>query len=258
MVAGVSLGLLYSTQSGSAMRAVFPSGSLPAIPYLRSALASFSDILVLLALTSLAARRTPSAMLGLAGLGARFWSPLRWSLLIFVPASLVALVIAGWPVAPAPAELIWQVVLGPFTEELVYRGLAIGVLMRLCGWALLPACLWPALFFGMAHLWQGSDLGSIAGVAAITGAGGLLFGWLFVRWGYNLWPAILLHVGLNGLWTVFALGEDAVGGWFGNALRLAVVVAAVATTLRLAPPATVSTSATAELRATDRDAGPLP
>ena len=91
--------------------------------------------------------------------------------------------------------------------------------------------LLPALLFGLVHAGQGSDLGSVAGIVAITGLGGLLFGWLFVRWGFNLWPPILLHVGLNSLWIVFALGETALGGWLGNGLRLAVVIGAIVLTL---------------------------
>lgn len=91
------------------------------------------------------------------------------------------------------------------------------------------------MFFGGAHLLQGSDLGSLAGVVAITGIGGVLFGWLFVRWGHNLWPPFLLHAGLNGLWSVFDLGEDALGGWLGNGLRLGIVAIAIATTFWLAP-----------------------
>jgi membrane protease YdiL (CAAX protease family) len=31
------------------------------------------------------------------------------------------------------------------------------------------------------------------------GFGGLLFGWLYVRWGFNLWPAFFVHAGLNTL-----------------------------------------------------------
>ena len=74
--------------------------------------------------------------------------------------------------------------------------------------------------FGLVHATQGQDPASIAGIVAITGLGGLLFGWLFVRWDFNLWPPILLHIGMNSLWIVFALGDDALGGWLGNALRL--------------------------------------
>lgn len=235
IVGAVSFGLFYTTQSGGFLRFLFPVGSLPDVPYLRSAMAAASDVLVLVTLVCLAAWRPPGAALGLAGLAAPVRAPLRWSLWIFLPASLVAVAVAGGLASTTPADVIWKVLLGPFSEELVYRGVAVGALMRWCDWKLLPACLWPAIFFGGAHLWQGSDLASTVGVVAITAAGGLLFGWHFVRWGYNLWPAVLLHVGLNGLWTLFGLGDNAVGGWFGNVLRLLVVVAAIVTTLRLKP-----------------------
>jgi hypothetical protein len=44
-----------------------------------------------------------------------------------------------------------------------------------------------------------------------------------------------LHVGLNALWLIFDLGENAIGGWLGNGLRLSVVVTAIAATFWLAP-----------------------
>ncbi|MCR5873053.1 CPBP family glutamic-type intramembrane protease [Phenylobacterium sp. J426] len=106
----------------------------------------------------------------------------------------------------------------------------------------------PALMFGLVHAGQGSDPASIAGVVAITGLGGLLFGWLFVRWDFNLWPPILLHVGMNSLWIVFALGENALGGWLGNALRLGIVVGAVLLTLRMTPAGAPAPSASASPR----------
>ena len=128
-------------------------------------------------------------------------------------------------------DLFWQGVGFPVIEEVIYRGLAVGALILWAGWRWWAACLLPALLFGLVHAGQGTDLGSVAGIVAITGLGGLLFGWLFVRWDFNLWPPILLHVGMNSLWIVFALGETALGGWLGNGLRLAVVAGAVVLTL---------------------------
>jgi hypothetical protein len=193
-------------------------------------------VLVMLVLAMIAARRGPRAILALSGLGAPCRQPLRWALLIFAPALLLCLAVAPIATGLRAADLLWLALGGPITEELVFRGLAIGLLMRLGGWRWLPACLWPAFFFALAHIWQGSGLLDTLGVAGITAAGGLLFGWLFVRWGFNLWPPILLHVGLNSLWLIFDLGDNAIGGWFGNALRLAVVAAAIVATFRLAPP----------------------
>ena len=73
----------------------------------------------------------------------------------------------------------------------------------------------------------------VLGIVAITGLGGLLFGWLFVRWGFSLWPPIFLHMGMNSLWIAFDLGENAIGGLLGNVERVVVVVLAIALTLWL-------------------------
>lgn len=54
-------------------------------------------------------------------------------------------------------------------------------------------------------------------------------------WGFNLWTAVLLQVGLNSLWLVLELGETALGAWLGNILRLAVITIAVGATFWLAP-----------------------
>lgn len=91
------------------------------------------------------------------------------------------------------------------------------------------------LFFDVVHAGQEQDLGSMLGVVAVIGTGGLLFGWLFVRWNFSLWPPILLHIGLNGLWLIFGPGNDAIGGLVGNGLRLGIVLVAIVVTIRLAP-----------------------
>ena len=58
-------------------------------------------------------------------------------------------------------------------------------------------------------------------------------------WGVSAYIAgfMLLHIGMNTLWTTFAFGDDAVGGWLGNALRLLTVATALIATRWLAPPA---------------------
>jgi hypothetical protein len=66
-----------------------------------------------------------------------------------------------------------------------------------------------------------------------------LFGWLYVRWGYNLWPAVFLRAGLNGVWTFIALGENALGGEFGNIVRFGTAPLAIVVTL----PMTARTNA---------------
>jgi membrane protease YdiL (CAAX protease family) len=240
VVALLSLGLAWTVVSGDLLRpwlrAHLPASMLET-PYLASALISAADLVVLALLVALALRITPWRVLAGAGLTAPIARPLAWSLVWLVPGLVAASLLATPVETVTAADVAWLALGGPISEEIVYRGIAVGVLVRACGWHWLPACLWPALFFGVVHAGQGQDLGSTLGIVAVTGAGGLLFGWLFVRWDFNLWPPILLHVGLNGLWLVFGLGDDAIGGLVGNGLRLTIVLVAILATIRLAPGA---------------------
>lgn len=232
VVAGaVTAALIWTTVSGQAVR---PLLSGVQTPYLASVLVNLSDVAVMGVLLMLSARAGPRRVFGLTGLEAPVVRPLLWAAVLFVPAVAVAAVSAPVSREFTAPDLFWQGVGFPMIEEVVYRGLAVGALILWAGWRWWAACLLPALLFGLVHAGQGTDLGSVAGVVAITGLGGLLFGWLFVRWGFNLWPPILLHVGLNSLWIVFALGETALGGWLGNGLRLAIVAGAVVLSLAMA------------------------
>jgi uncharacterized protein len=229
----VMAALLYACFSGNIMRFAFVNEYFP---YMRSLLATLSDIAFMLIAVSIAAACHPKTLIALSGVLAPIKRPLLWAVIIFLPVLLICLTTAPIAQGFETADVLWKSVAGPMTEEFFYRGLAIGILMWICRWPFIAACLCPAAFFGAVHIWQGSDLGSAAGVIAITAAGGILFGWLFVRWNYNLWPPIFMHVGLNSLWLVFDLGQNAIGGWLGNTMRLAVVLAGIACTFWLAPP----------------------
>lgn len=233
LVAGaVGLGLLWTTFSGPVLR---PHLAGIQTPYLASFLVNLSDVVVMAALVMLAGRKGPLALWKMAGLAASPVKPLIWGAIILVPAAVAAALMA--PVASdlSGNTLLWQGGIFPVIEEVVYRGLAVGALVMLAHWRWWAACLAPALMFGIVHMAQGQNPMDAAGIVAITALGGLLFGWLFVRWHFNLWPPILLHVGLNSLWIVFALGETALGGWLGNGLRLAVVVAAIVLSWKMMP-----------------------
>ena len=229
LVAGsVVAALVWASFSGDVLR---PHLRGVETPYLASVLVNLSDLVVMAGLLMLAGRARPGRVFGLTGLRAPIVRPLIWSAALFVPAVIIAAVSAPVSSEVTGLDLFWQGVGFPVIEEVIYRGLAVGALILWAGWRWWAACLLPALLFGLVHAGQGTDLGSVAGIVAITGLGGLLFGWLFVRWDFNLWPPILLHVGMNSLWIVFALGETALGGWLGNGLRLAVVIGAVVLTL---------------------------
>ncbi|MBI1394246.1 MAG: CPBP family intramembrane metalloprotease [Alphaproteobacteria bacterium] len=230
----VAAGLVWTQFSGDAARMIAPEG-VAGIPYGRSILASFSDVVVLAALICAAARIGPGRLGRLSGLNAPVIRPFVVLGVIFAAAAAVCVAVAPLADDLRTADVLWLGVGGPVTEEIVFRGLALGALIGIAGWRFLPAALAPAAVFGLAHAAQGNAPVDSAAIVAITGVGGLLFGWLFVRWGFNLWPAIFAHAGMNALWVVFALGETAIGGWFGNGLRLALVALIILSAVWLAP-----------------------
>jgi hypothetical protein len=230
IAAAVVLALAWSVFSSDVLKAI---GMSSLFPYSRALVATLSDIAVMLLLVGLAAAHSPGRLLRLSGVIASPAKPFVWSALFFGPALVAAILLGTIASDFTGPDVVWKGIAAPFFEELLYRGLAIGALMRLAGWRLLPACLLPAIFFGAIHAYQGGTAQEIAGAVAITGIGGLYFGWLFWRWHWNLWPAIFVHMGLNLIWMVFALGETAIGGWLGNALRAAVILASVLLTIRM-------------------------
>lgn len=232
VAAAVGIGLVWTTFSGPLMRPLLGGFE---VGYGRAVLTNLADLGVMGTLLGLAATAGPRRLFELVGLAAPFARPLIWAAALLAPVAVVAALTAPVSGDFNGLDLFWQGVGFPVLEEIVYRGLAVGALIRWAGWRWWAAALAPAVMFGLVHAGQGSDPASIAGIVAITGLGGLLFGWLFVRWAFNLWPPILLHAGMNSLWIVFGLGENALGGWLGNALRLAIVAGAVLLTLRAVP-----------------------
>jgi membrane protease YdiL (CAAX protease family) len=147
---------------------------------------------------------------------------LGFGLLVTVPMAVV--LPFGALDLPTLDVLVGAVLLGPFAEEVLFRGFLMGRLRR--------AGLRPALAigisaaaFGLAHVqhsdlllvrvlvtpvlggWQGSFLDQAVGQMVVTAGGGALFGWIVYRWG-SLWPAIGLHACINLWWSLGGAGAD--------------------------------------------------
>ncbi|MEM1194530.1 MAG: CPBP family intramembrane glutamic endopeptidase [Pseudomonadota bacterium] len=166
----------------------------------------------------------------ICGLAKPFAAPALFGAILFVPAFASLWIIVG-PASNLDAqELLFGGLVFPFYEEVIFRGLAIGVLMMHFRWPFLIAALVPSLFFGAFHMYQGDSLQESLGIALITGIGSVWFGWIYWKWDFNLWPAIWLHAGLNTAWALFALGDNAMGGELGNAVRIAVIAGSIALT----------------------------
>lgn len=223
----VMVALALSTQTGELGRALMPDPPF-GLPLLRLVLVAAFDVALLLAAVRLTGVR-PGAAWASAGLtGAPLRGPLAAAAVIFLPATVWAHLAAGGLAEVDLQSLAWGAVGAPVSEEILYRGLALGVMVRLCGLPFWPSLFAPAMIFGLAHLWQGETLADTLGVVAITGLGGLFFGWLWRAWGWNLWPPILAHAGLNALWSLYDLGANAVGGLEGNLVRIAVIAGWIA------------------------------
>jgi len=134
--------------------------------------------------------------------------------------------------APDRGELLLFCFVGPFVEEVFFRGFLFRQLRRWAGLPFVYAALLSSLVFGAEHFEQADTLMGSLMNSGITFGGGFLFCWLVERWG-SVWPGYFIHAGLNIVWTLFTLGDNAVGGTMGNLARLATIVVAIAGTLAL-------------------------
>jgi len=158
------------------------------------------------------------------------------SCLLAITAALAVLLFAGARRVPQPIDsLLLFGVVGPFVEELLFRGFLFRQMRRWAGLPFLAAALIASLLFGAVHFDQGDTLADSLMNSGITFLGGLLFCWLVERWN-SIWPGFLIHAGLNLLWSVFTLGDNAVGGAMGNLARLATIVVALTATIAIPRP----------------------
>ena len=80
-------------------------------------------------------------------------------------------------------------------EEVVYRGFLVTYSAELFGdsiWGVVGTLLFPAVSFGLAHIYQGTH--AVLKIVAMA----LLFGFFFYRTG-SLWPLILLHTAIDAV-----------------------------------------------------------
>ena len=111
-------------------------------------------------------------------------------------------------------SILGTAVLGPFAEEILFRGLLLGHLIAIARWRPAPAVVLSASLFTLAHLTGEISMPMLASVFA----GSLVFSWLFVRW-QSIWPAVHLHAMINFYWDV---SPTTIGIWHAVALALAV------------------------------------
>lgn len=114
-----------------------------------------------------------------------------------------------------------------FFEELYFRGFLFGQLYRYTGLGFLLSAFLGALLYAAFHLFTGADVVEFALVFLITFVSGLIFGWVYVEWDYNLWVPVFLHMFINLSWEMFDIEENSYANW----IRLATVVVFIVLTV---------------------------
>ena len=139
---------------------------------------------------------------------------------------------ANFNVSWSWSTVILSCAMAALGEEVLYRGFFFGQLHRRVGLPFVLAAGASAIFFGIGHLYQGNGWAQTAGIFAVTFAGALWFSWLYKSWDNNLWVPIGLHFLMNLYWSIFQVGDNALGGMLPNVFRAATIAITVWLTLR--------------------------
>lgn len=169
----------------------------------------------------LVAKRSAGSVAGLLGLqrGHRDWASM---VSIALAPMLVGGLVLGWlrwkpetTFDGAFSKFVGGVLRAPIGEELLFRGLLVGVCAAAIGWRgprFWGNTLAAALLFAVIHVsWNAQSLASGWPTLLVTGAGGVWYAWLLSRWS-SLWVPMALHAGMNLGWMLAATGGGAGGG----------------------------------------------
>lgn len=169
----------------------------------------------------IAARRAQSSLFEWMGFRGSPAKGLAFGLAASLPMAVV--VLASGSLSWSADSVIASGILGPFAEEVLFRGFLFLSLLR-AGWRPATAIVASALVFGFAHsqwtasivavgsasLLFSSDASWIAPeyVRALTAlmpfvAGGILLAWIVRRFG-SIWPAVGFHAFVNLWWDLSA------------------------------------------------------
>ncbi|MCC7008206.1 MAG: CPBP family intramembrane metalloprotease [Acidobacteria bacterium] len=176
---------------------------------------------------ALLARRGAADRWPALGLDAGIARGLAFGLIATLPMA-AAVAASGYRTATGDL-IVGTVLLGPFAEEVLFRGFLLTHLRRSAGLSLPAAVALSALAFGAAHgpqlnahvgsyyissPWELTlvRVGMLAGQIATLTAGGIVFAWVYWRFA-SLWPAIGLHAFLNFWLTISTDQARTVPGW---------------------------------------------
>lgn len=153
------------------------------------------------------------------------------ALLCTSPMILSSMMFGSFNLSITVNDVFRKIIFSGFFEELVFRGFLFGLLFRYAKWGFIPAALIGVLFFGIGHLYQGSDVISALASFGVTALGAIWFSWMYVEWRYNLWLPISMHVFMNASWILFSVSNTAVGDVNTNIFRGITIVSIIIVTI---------------------------
>lgn len=184
-------------------------------------------------------RMPPVDALRELGLAANPFPGLMLGVLTLIP--LIALWTQDRLSAVSAGAMVGTSLVGPFAEEVLFRGLLFRQLLRRGGRSVIGSMAVSALVFGSAHLtlFVGFTHGRFSYVPwldpyvnefGVTMLGGLLLAWIVYRWD-SLWPAVGVHSALNLSWQLTQNSPEVTE--FGETMmRLASITIAIYVTWR--------------------------
>lgn len=123
--------------------------------------------------------------------------------------------------------IIINTISSAFFEEIIYRAFLFGMLYRFTQFGFLPSVFLGSLLFGIAHLYQSTDMNELMGIFLLTFLGSVLFAWIYSEWKFNLWVAIFLHCLMNLYWLIFDVDKNVLGGTNANIIRFSAIFLAI-------------------------------
>ena len=190
--------------------------------------AAFAGIVIV---TMLLRRKRLTGAIHVLGIAPFSWRAILVTLVAVCVAVAMLYVLSYRPRITSYTALLGEAFIGPFVEEVLFRGFLYRQFRR---WVGLPFWLAAALSsvpFALEHVNQGSSITLMWEILGWTFAGGIVFCWLVERW-RCIWGAWAVHAGLNFTAAAFPLGgATAALNLTGNVQRLLVVVLVVIGTL---------------------------
>ena len=175
----------------------------------------------------------PKEIFSFLGLDKNFLRGFGVALLCVLPMYIMFPIFGSFNNDVSLFKIYHKCIIAGFTEELVCRAFMFGLLFRYAKTGFFWAVIFPALYFGCLHLYQGNDVISALAAFGVTFIGALYFSWMYTEWNFNLWVPVGLHVLMNTSWLIFNMEgtEVAAGGLISNIARVASILLAIALTV---------------------------